>query len=321
MRAVIADRPGGPEVLRPVTVPDPEPGPDHVRVTVEVAAITFVDTLIRAGSTVAPPVTFPIVLGNGVGGRVDRVGPGVDPVWIGARVVTSTGGSGGYATLALARLADLHRVPDDLGLPEAAAVLADGRTALGLHRAAGIRAGETVVVTAAAGGVGSILVQLADAAGARVIALASSADKLDHARRLGARAAVNSRHPDWARHVGEAAPAGVDVVFDGIGDTTTAALFPHVRRNGRYVQFGAAGGNWGEIDAPTAAAGNVTVIPIAAIGTAPETLYELTEQALELTARGTIRPTIGQVFPLEDAASAHAAIAARTTIGKTLLVP
>lgn len=321
MRAVIADHPGAPDVLHPVTLPDPEPGPDQVRVAVEVAAITFIDTLIRAGSPVAPPATFPVVLGNGVGGLIDRVGPDVDPSWIGVRVVTTTGGTGGYAGLALARTADLHRVPEQLSLPEATALLADGRTAVGLHHAAGIEPGQTVVITAAAGGVGSILVQLAKASGAHVVALAGSTDKLDHARSLGADTTVNYRDHDWTTHLRTAAPDGVDVVFDGVGADTTPALFPLVRPGGRYLQHGAAGGSWGTIDPATAADKNITVIPLAAIGANPEELFSFTDHALDLAAQGTIRPTIGQTLPLHDAAAAHAAIGSRTTTGKTLLLP
>lgn len=321
MRAVIADRSGAPDVLRPVTLPDPEPGAGQVRVAVEVAAITFIDTLIRAGSPVAAPTTFPVVLGNGVGGRIDLVGPDVDPGWIDTRVVTTTGGTGGYADLALARTADLHRVPEPLSLPDAAALLADGRTAVGLHHAAGIRPGETVVITAASGGVGSLLVQLAKASGARVIALAGSTDKLDHARSLGADTAVNYRDHDWTARLRTAAPEGADVVFDGVGADLTAALFPLVRPGGRYVQHGAAGGSWGTIEPSAAADKNVTVIPLAAIGAGPEELFSLTESALDLAARGGIRPVIGQIFPLEDAAEAHAAIESRATTGKTLLLP
>jgi NADPH:quinone reductase len=322
MRAVIADQPGAPDVLHPATLPDPEPSDGEVRVATQIAAITFIDTLIRAGSPVAPPATFPVVLGNGVGGVIDLVGPEVDPAWIGARVVTTTGGTGGYANLALARTADLHRVPDRLGLHEAAALLADGRTAVGLHRAAGIQPGETVVITAAAGGVGSILVQLAKASGAQVIALAGSAAKLDHARSLGADTTINYRDHDWTNRIRTAAPDGVDVVFDGIGADTTTALFSLVRPGGRHVQHGAAGGSWGTIDPTTAAAKAITVIPLAAIGAAtPDDLFSLTEHALDLAAKGNIRPTIGQTFPLEDAAAAHAAIETRTTIGKTLLLP
>jgi NADPH2:quinone reductase len=321
MRAVIADQPGSPDVLRAVTLPDPEPGPGQVRVATQVAAITFIDTLIRAGSPVAPPATFPVVLGNGVGGVIDRVGPGVDTAWVGTRVVTTTGGTGGYASLALARTTDLHRVPESLGVPEAAALLADGRTAVGLHDAAAIRPGETVVITAAAGGVGSILVQLAKAARAHVIALAGSADKLDHARSLGADTAVSYRDQQWATRVRAAAPDGVDVVFDGIGADTTTALVSLVRPGARYVQHGAAGGRWGTIAHATIADKGITVIPLSAIGAGPGDLFSLTERALEIAAQGTVRPTIGQTFALEDAAAAHAAIESRTTIGKTLLLP
>ncbi|WP_432825649.1 zinc-binding dehydrogenase [Dactylosporangium sp. CA-092794] len=286
----------------------------------EVAAITFIDTLIRAGSSIAPPATFPVILGNGVGGIIDRAGADVDPAWIGTRVVTATGGSGGYASLALARVADLHRVPGALALPDAAALLADGRTAVGLRDAAGIQSGESVIITAAAGGVGSILVQLAKASGAHVIALAGGGAKLDHARSLGADVSVNYRDHDWTARIRTAAPHGVDVVFDGIGADTTAALFALVRPGGRYVRQGAAGGSWGTIDPGAADDKHITVIPLSAVGTSDD-LFSLTERALDLAAQGTIRPTIGQTFSLDDAAAAHAAIESRSTIGKTLLLP
>lgn len=312
---MIADQPGAPDVLHPVTMPDPEPSAGQVRIAVEVAAITFIDTLIRAGSPIAPPATFPVILGNGVGGVIDRAGADVDPAWIGARVVTATGGSGGYASLALARATDLHRVPEPLRIPGSTALLADGRTAVGLRDAADIQSGETVVVTAAAGGVGGILVQLAKASGAHVIALAGSDAKLDHARSLGADVSVNYRDHDWPAHVRTAAPHGADVVFDGIGADTTAALFGLVRSGGRYVQHGAASGSWGRIDPATADDKHITVIPLTAVGTSDD-LFSLTERALDLAAQGTIQPTIGQTFPLDDAAAAHTAIESRTTTGR-----
>jgi NADPH:quinone reductase len=319
MRAVIADHPGTPQVLHPVTLPDPEPDSGQVRVAVEVAAITFVDTLIRAGSPIAPPATFPVVLGNGVGGTIDRIGPGVDPAWIGTRVVTTVGGRGGYAGLAIAAAEDLHRLPDRLGLRDATALLADGRTAVGLHQAAGISPNETVIVTAAAGGVGSILVQLAKASGARVIALAGSRAKLDHAGDLGADSTINYRDRDWPSRVHAVAADGLDVVFDGVGADTTSALFPLVRRGGRYLSHGAVGGRWGTIDETAAAERGVTLIGLSAIGATG--VFDLTERAFELAARGIIRPTVGQTFSLDQAADAHAAIESRDTIGKTLLLP
>lgn len=319
MRAVIADHPGTPEVLHPVTLPDPEPGTGQVRVAVEVAAITFIDTLIRAGSSVAPPATFPVILGNGVGGTIDRVGPDTDPAWIGTRVVTTTGGNGGYASLANAATEDLHRVPDQFDLREATALLADGRTAVGLHQAAGPQRDETVIVTAAAGGVGTILVQLAKASGARVIALAGSSAKLAHARTLGADTTVNYRDHDWPTRIHAAAADGVDVVFDGVGGDITTTLSPLVGPGGRYLSHGAASGSWGTIDKDAAADRDVTLIGLSDIGAAG--MFDLTERALDLTAQGTIRPTIGQTFPLDQAADAHATIESRDTIGKTLLLP
>jgi NADPH2:quinone reductase len=321
MRAVVADHAGGPEVLRPETLPDPLPAPGQVRIVVEAAAITFVDVQRRAGLAIGPPVSFPVVLGNGVGGRIDQVGEGVDPAWIGASVVSSTGGTGGYATLALASGGDLHRIPAGLGLREATALLADGRTAIGLHRAAGIRPGETVVVTAAAGGVGGLLVRHAEVSGARVIGLAGSPRKVEHARSLGLHAALDYRDEAWVEELRAAAPEGIDVVFDGIGGDVTEALFPLVRPGGRYLQHGAASGRWGVIDAAAAEARGVTVHPLASIATTADNLFALVELALSLGARGLLRPTIGQTFPLERAADAHAAIEARTALGKTLLIP
>ncbi|WP_448003008.1 zinc-binding dehydrogenase [Agromyces bauzanensis] len=321
MRAVVADRPGPPDVLRPTTLPDPVPGAGHVRVAVEATAITFVDTMLRAGNGIGRPVRFPVVLGNGVGGVVDAVGADVDRTWLGALVVTATGGTGGYASAALADVADLHRVPRGLDVRDATALLADGRTAVGLHEAAAIQRGEVVVVSAAAGGVGTLLVQLATASGAQVVALAGSAPKLEQARELGAATTLNYREHDWPDRLDAVAPDGVDVVFDGVGAELTTELAARVRRGGRYLPHGAAGGRWGDLDAPRLADRGVAVIPLDTIGGTPSELFRLVERALELGAGGALRPVVGQTFPLERAAEAHAAIQARTTIGKTLLLP
>ncbi|WP_448808682.1 zinc-binding dehydrogenase [Agromyces bauzanensis] len=321
MRVVVAERPGPPDVLRVTTGPNPVPGAGQVRVAVEVAAVTFNDTMLRAGSGLGRPVRFPVVLGNGVGGVVDAVGDDVDPGWRGAVVVTATGGTGGYASTALADVVDLHRVPDGLGVRDATALLADGRTAVGLHEAAGIRPGEVVVVSAAAGGVGSLLVQLATASGAQVVALAGSGPKLRLARELGAWSTLNYREPGWLDRLDHLAPDGVDIVFDGVGAELTAALSARVRRGGRYLPHGAAGGRWGDLDAHALDGRDVTVVPLDAIGPTPADLRRLVERALELAARGALRPVVGQVFPLELAAQAHAAIRDRMALGKTLLLP
>ena len=245
MARIIAHQAERTNILRVLTLAEPSPSRSQVRRRSKATTITFVDTIIRSGSPIRRAVVFPVVLGNGVGGIVDTLGEGVDREWSGARVVTSTGGTGGYASAALASVSDLHRVPDGLGLHEATALLADGRTAVGLHDAAGIRQGETVVVSAAAGGVGGLLVQLAAHSGARVIALAGSESKLDHARGLGADVALNYRERDWVAALVAATPDGLDIVFDGIGGDLTASLTPLVQARGRYLPHGAAGGRWG----------------------------------------------------------------------------
>jgi NADPH2:quinone reductase len=320
MRAVIARRPGPPDVLEPVEGPDPEPGPGQVVVDVSLAAITFVDTQMRSG--VFPrirPEDFPLVLGNGMTGTVVAAGEAVDPTWVGAEVVTATGGRGGYASLAVAAAADLHRIPAGLGRRDALALLADGRTALGLARAAGIRSGEAVAVTAAGGGVGSLLVQIAHGAGATVVALAGATAKRDLATGLGADAAIDYRAPGWPDRLAALVPGGLDVAFDGVGGDVSAPLVAALRRGGRYLPHGGASGRWAGLGDDEAAARGLTVIPLAAIGADERELYALTEDALAEGAAGRLRPTVGQTWPLDRAAAAHAAIEARATIGKTLL--
>jgi NADPH2:quinone reductase len=256
---------------------------------------------------------LPAVLGNGVGGVVAAVGEGVDPDLVGARVVTSLGGSGGYAERAVADAASLVRVPENLELADAVALLADGRTALALIQAAPPRAGETVLVEAAAGGVGSLLVQLARNAGARVVAAAGGERKLDVARGLGAEVVVDYTDPDWPRTV-----EPVDVVFDGVGGEIGAAAFALVRPGGRFVSFGLASGAFTRVDADEADRRGVTVVR--GTGASPEDLVALTRDALEEAAAGRLRPLIGQTFPLERASDAHAAMEVRATVGKTLLL-
>lgn len=321
MRVVVADYPGAPEVLQPTHLPDPQPGPGQARVAVECAAVTFIDTQVRAGTSPGPRADFPVVLGNGVGGTVDAVADDVDPAWVGSRVVSSTGGRGGYASTALVAATDLHRLPDAVTTWAATAVLADGRTAVGLHRAAQLQPGDITVVTAAAGGVGSLLVQLAAAGGATVIGLASNDDKLARARSLGAEHVVNYTLPGWADLLGDLAPDGVDATFDGVGDPVTGGLYPLARPGGRYLMYGAAGGRWGSIDAADAREREVTVVPLSEIARGPDDLFALVEEALRLTSSGTLQPVIGQTYPLDRAADAHAAIESRSTIGKTLLIP
>jgi NADPH2:quinone reductase len=315
MRAVWLRKTGGPEVLAAGDAPDPVAGPGQVLIEVELANVTFVETQLRAGT--APfSLELPAIPGNGVGGVVAAVGPGVDAHLVGRRVVSSMGGSGGYAELAVVDADEPIEVPAGLGLDAAVALLADGRTAVSLVRAAQPRTGERVLVEAAAGGVGSLLVQLARSEGAEVVAAAGGERKLKLARELGARVAVDYREPDWGERVREEC-GGVDVVFDGVGGDVARVAFELLAPGGRMVSFGLASGEWAQISEEAAAQRGVALVRPGR--PSPEEQRALTEAALTEAAAGRLRPVIGQRFPLERAADAHAAIEARATLGKTLL--
>ncbi len=322
MRVVQATRFGGPEVLVTSEAPDPVAGPGQVVIDVSVAPVLMLETQIRRGwggeyFTVKPPY----VPGGGVAGEVVSVGEGVDPAWVGRRVVTDTGEGGGYAEQAVALAEGLIPVPDGLGLPEAAALLHDGRTALGLAEEAQVQPGEWVLVVAAGGGMGILLVQLAHAAGAWVIGAARGKEKLDLAQKLGADAVVDYSEPGWPEQVCEATGgAGPDVVFDGVGGQIGKAAFEVTAHGGRFSAHGAPSGGFAEIDPQEAQRRGVTVRGIEQVQFAPADAKRLAERALSEAAAGRIRPIIGQTFPLERAAAAHAAIEARGVIGKTLLL-
>ncbi|KDN23334.1 zinc-binding dehydrogenase [Amycolatopsis rifamycinica] len=311
MRAVWLSEFGGPEVLVPGEAPDPVPGPGQVLVEVGFANTTFVETQFRAGAPGPFKASLPVIPGNGVGGVISAVGAGVDPALAGQRVVTSTGGSGGYAERVAVDAAAVFEVPPALSLDAAVALLADGRTATGLVHATAVRPGDRVLVEAAAGGVGGLLVQLAKAAGATVVGAAGGPAKV--ARVRGADAVVDYLRPDWTSSVGP-----VDVVFDGVGGEIGTAAFGLVRPGGRMAVYGLAGGSWAEVSEEDAAARGVSLVR--SIGD-PARMRAFTESALAAAAGGRLVPVIGQRFPLEKAADAHAAIESRATVGKTLLVP
>jgi NADPH2:quinone reductase len=314
--AVIVRRFGGPEVLEPTEIEAPPPGEGSVTIAVEAASVTFVETQMRAGRPPRPEMrpALPWIPGNGVAGTVAEVGDGVDAALLGARVVSTTGGAGGYAARATVEATAPIAVPAELEPAAAAALVADGRTALGLGAAAAIAEGERVLVEAAAGGVGSLLVQLARRAGAVVVAAASSERKLAVASELGAAELIDYSRPGWTRRVGP-----VDVVFDGVGSEIGAAAFGLLRAGGRYLPFGAAGGAFAPIDREAARERDVAIV-YSGPPTPAESRQRI-EDALDAAAAGALRPLIGRRLPLSEADEAQRAIEARETIGKTLLVP
>jgi NADPH2:quinone reductase len=319
VRAVVLRAFGAPSGLQVEDVPDPMPGPRQVVVDVRYASITFVETQVRSGHPPNPAMlpTLPAVLGNGVGGSISAVGDGVEPILVGRTVVTTTGGRGGYAERAVVDVEAMVDVPAGVDLPDAIALLADGRTAMSLTDLVTLGPGVTVLVEAAAGGVGSLLVQLARRAGAVVVAVAGGARKVAVAADLGADYAVDYSQPTWTASVRDAVGA-VDVVFDGVGGDIGRAAFELLRERGTFVPYGMASGSFTSMPDDDLARRHITVARSGPFDLGA--MQALTRRALDAAARGDLRPVIGQTFPLERAADAHAAIEERATVGKTLLV-
>jgi NADPH:quinone reductase len=322
VQAIVMEEFGPPEVLVLREAADPVCGPGEALIDISFSSVTFVETQVRWGH--APNVSMlprlPSIPGNGVAGIVVAVGPGVDHDLVGTRVVSTTGGSGGYAELVSVPADGLIPVPSELELAEAAALLADGRTAVGLLDLAAPEPGATVLVEAAAGGVGSLLVQFAKRAGAFVIAAAGEESKLEVARSLGADVVVSYGRRPWTDQVADAVNGGrVDVVFNGVGGSVGRDAFELLGRGGRVCTFGMASGSFTAVSEQELADRGVTQLRGTRAG--PSEMNSLTARALAGTAAGAVHPVIGQRVPLVRAARAHRAIEDRATIGKTLLIP
>lgn len=309
--------------LRYETVDDPVPGPGQVRVAVAAAGVHVVDTSIREGD--APPgqrPDLPVTLGRDAAGTVDALGPGVDPAWLGRRVVGYLGlRNGGYAEFVVADVAALHHLPDTVAFDAAVAMIGTGRTTIAVLEVAAIGPADTVLVTSAAGGMGALAVQAAKQAGATVIGAAGGPEKVATVRTLGADLGVDYLRPEWKDEV-EAAlgERPVTVALDGVGGAIGRAALELLGVGGRLVLFGWSSGEptplrtadlFGRGISATAAIG-------ARIAHRPGGLRDLETKAL--AAATTLVPLV-QTFPLAEAAKAHTAIRARETMGKVVLVP
>lgn len=320
MRVVEVARFGGPEVLTLTEAPDPSPGPGEVVVETAYANVLWIDTAIRAGRAGQWfPVRPPYRPGSGVSGTVRAVGPGVDPAWAGRRVVARTGAVGGYLDRAPVPVDDVLAVPAAVSLRDAAALLTDGATAFAVLDLAGVRPGDRVLVTAAAGGAGALLVQAARAAGARVVAAARGTAKGDALRRLGVTDVVDYSAPDWTDRV-RAVLGGVDVLLDGAGGAYGRAAHDLVAPGGRVCAYGAPAGGFAVLEPASARARGIAVTGIGALQAAgPQARRAHLLAALDAVAANRVTPLVGQAFPLDRAADAHRAVEDRAAVGKTLL--
>lgn len=321
MRAIQVREYGGPEVLVAGEVPEPVAGPGQVVVGLAVADVIYLHVLLRAGwGQDFFPRELPYVPGGGGAGRVLSVGQGVDPGWVGRRVVARA--SSGYAERIVADVGEVVEVPEGVGDQDAAAVLHDGVTALDLVDVGTPNRDEWVLVAAAAGGAGTWLVQLARDAGARVVAAARGERKLALAEQLGAEVTVDYSEHGWVQQVLDATGgSGVDLAFDGAGGILGKEVFDTVAAGGRFITYGTSGGGFADIDPKAAEQRQVVVTNALAAGPPDQaTVREMLTRALALTAQGRVRPAIGVTYPLDHARDAHLSLAERNTVGKSLLI-
>jgi NADPH2:quinone reductase len=320
MRAIIAHALGDPDVLTLGSKELPRPGPGEVLVRLHAIGVNFSDTERRRGAY--DPPTLPWIPGNEAAGLVEDVGSGVEPEWIGHRVAFwAPRTSGTYAEYACAPAVALFDLVDGLEFPIAATLPAQGLTAYGLsHAATSLAHGQAALVHAAAGGVGALLVQLLRNRGVRVFGTASSPAKLEFVRDLGA--VPLPYGPDLPALLRAANDGqGVDAVFDSVGRATQADSLAALAPYGHLVFFGEASGSPAPIHPDELYGGSLKVSSFWLATDPPERWAQARRELQHWVLDGRLRVTLGETFPLAEAAEAHRRLEERRTQGKLLLLP
>jgi NADPH2:quinone reductase len=319
MRAIQVEETGGPETLMPVEIERPVPGPGQVLVRLAATGINFIDTYHRRGRY---PMPVPFTPGAEGAGEVVGLGDGVTGALVG-QTVASADFQGAYAEYAVADAARVVPVPDGVAVERAAAALLQGMTAhYLLFESYPVQAGDTVLVHAAAGGMGLILTQLATGLGARVIGTVSTPEKEKLAREAGAVAVIGYEGvPDRVLDLTDG--EGVAGVYDGVGRTTFDGSLASLRVRGTLALYGYASGIPDPFDLNRLQAGStkVTRPTLKHFIVTPEELATRAGYVLDRVADGTLSIRIGQRYPLAEAARAHEDLEARRTTGKLLLIP
>ncbi|MEV1020465.1 zinc-binding dehydrogenase [Streptomyces sp. NPDC050264] len=316
---------------------DPEPGPGQVRIAVEAAGVHLLDTAIRTGVQGPLPrlPELPTIPGREVAGTVESLGPDTDPSWLGRKAVAHLGfAPGGYAELAVTDAARLHPVPPNLDAAQAVAMIGTGRTALGILNFTEVTPETVAIVPAAAGGIGTLLVQYVKNAGGTVIGLAGGPTKTDLVTANGADLALDYKDANWpaaAQEFLDARGSRATVLLDGVGGPAAATALDLLGPGGHHIIFGWSGQGIGDTAGPLlldeaerTRRGLVQeqILGPALLRTAggdnPVRTLELA--ALDLAGRGILTPAVHR-FPLTEAAAAHHALETRGTTGKVVLEP
>lgn len=326
MKAVQFSRFGGPEVLEVVNVPAPVPQAGEVLIRVRAAGINFFEVLMRADRYAVTP-QLPMFPGVEVAGVVEAVGQGVDAALLGRRVAAPLFASqrphGGYSEQVTISADLAVPLPDEILFEEATALMVQGLTALHLLRQSPCE-GRTVLVPAAAGGVGSLLIQLTKLKGtAKVIAAAGGKAKLDLALSFGADAAVDYTNPDWPARVRDVTDgAGVDIIYDTVGGALTGASLQALASGGELVfaalgRYGLAASDLEAMIGRNQSLRGFALLPLLS----PDVLKTSLSELFQLAASGRLRVAIGGRFPLDQAGEAHRLLDERRSTGKVVLMP
>jgi NADPH2:quinone reductase len=322
MKAIQVSKVGGPEVLELVDIPAPEPKPNEAVVQIKAAGVNFIDVYYREGRYPAP---LPFILGQEGAGVVSTVGSGVDDLKPGDRVAY-TGVIGSYAEFAAVPADRLVQIPERVDFNQAAAAMLQGMTAHYLsHSTFPIQASQTVLIHAAAGGVGLLLVQMAKKLGARVIGTVGSEEKAKLARDAGADELIIYTKQDFEKEtLALTGDKGVDVVYDGVGKTTFDKDLKVLRPRGFLVLFGGASGAVPPFDLLRLTKHGALFVTRPSLHYYIATRAELEQRSsevLQMIVSGDLKLRIHKTYPLSQAQEAHRDLEGRKTSGKLLLTP
>jgi len=315
MKAIRIHEFGGSENLRVDEVEKPTPSADEVLIKTAAAGINYADTMLRQNKYMFSP-ELPFTLGFEVAGTIEAIGANVQHLTIGQRVLATIRG-GGYAEYAIADWRTIVPIPDDLDFGKATALLVQGLTAVGLL--ADLKSGQTILIHAAAGGVGSLLVQLAKHKGAKVLGTASTAEKLEKVASLGADAGINYSESDWTDEVLAATDGkGADLIIEMVGGEIGRQNFKCLATGGTMTVYGAASGEDFQISALNLLFKMQTVKGYNLNFETRENMAAFTKELMSHIAENRLEVTVTE-FPLEQARQAHDALEGRKTMGKVVL--
>jgi NADPH2:quinone reductase len=322
MKAILFEQLGGPEVLKLEEVPKPDVRPGWVLIKNHAIGINFADTLFRQGQYLMRP-KLPDTPGLEAAGVVEAVGPGVEHIKVGTRVAAI--GIKTYAEYCTASAAQVMPLPDFVGFTEGAAFPIQVLTAYHmLHTCHQTTAEQTVLVHSAAGGVGIVAVQIAKAAGARVIGTVSSDSKIGLVKEYGADAVVNYATQDFAEEVLKLTnDKGVDLILDAVGKPTLEKGLRCLAPFGHLILYGRSGGIPDPLNLMTLLQKSLKVsgFVLYTVSAMPDKHREGIEKSFQLMGEGKLKLIIGKTFPLAEAAEAHRHMESRQSVGKLVLVP